>query len=57
VISRRVFSSVWVALDERLNVEGKNYLQGGEGPVQRRQVLDDSTKATAGQEWRRDSQK
>jgi len=31
-IARRVFSSVWVALDERLAVADGNYLQGGERP-------------------------
>jgi len=41
-IARIVFSLVWVALDEKLTVVGKNYLQGGEEPVRRSQVLDDS---------------
>jgi len=41
-VDRRVFSLVWVALDERLTVVEENYLQG-EGPVRTRQVLSDST--------------
>jgi len=42
-ITRRVFSSVWAALDERLSVAGEKNLQGGRGPVRRRQALGDST--------------
>jgi len=33
---------IWLVLNERLAVEGENYLQGGKGPVRRRQVRDDS---------------
>jgi len=43
VMNRKVFSSVWVALDWRLNVVRENCLQGGEGPVHRKRVLGDST--------------
>jgi len=45
-IASRVFSLVWVALDERLNfthVVGENCLQEANGPVRRRQVLGDLT--------------
>jgi len=38
-IARKVFSSVWIALDKRLNVEGENCLQRGEGPVHRSKCL------------------
>jgi len=41
-IARRVFSSVWVTLNKKLTVVAKIYLQGGERPVHRRQVLGDS---------------
>jgi len=42
-IARKIFSLVWVALDERLTVVRENYLQGGEGPICKRRVLGDST--------------
>jgi len=42
-IARKVFSSVWVALDWRPTVVGEIYLQGSEGRVRRMQVLGDLT--------------
>jgi len=35
-IAMRVFSLIWVVLDERLAVVGGNCLQAGEEPVHRR---------------------
>jgi len=65
VMSRRVSSLIWVVLDERLAVVGRNFLQRGKGTVYRRRVLNGSTcissegvlEVKAGQKWRRDSQK
>jgi len=66
-IARRVSSSIWVVLGERLAVVGKNCLQEGGEPVRRKRVLDSLAwfragrwailVATAGEEWRWDSQR
>jgi len=42
-ITRKVFSSVWVALNWRPNIVGENCLKEGKGHVCRRRVLGDST--------------
>jgi len=46
-MNRRGFFSACVALEERLTVVGKNYLQGGDGLVRGRQALGDSTRGCA----------
>jgi len=42
-IARKVSSSIWAALCERLAAIGESCLQEGEGPVDRKRVLDGST--------------
>jgi len=52
-INRKVFSSVWVALDQKLNDVAENRLQGGKGRVRTRQMVGDSTWFSMGRggEW------